>query len=190
MSEQTKNMDEIKLSEGLQVQTNPQDLHNETSSFWTQLCTSTNRNLIPLIRRKSNFIIELISSLVILIVYIVLYLINYYSDNYRYSHKLFSLNSIILNKYFNSSKIRILETNSESKEDIIFGVIILYFTFISYSGFTLSAVVREKEKNIKHLLYLSGNNMYCYWLGFFFVVIIKYFFLFFICFSILCFFFC
>ena len=63
--------------------------------------------------------------------------------------------------------------------------IILYFTFIGYSGFTLNAVVKEKEKNIKHLLYLSGNNMYCYWLGFFVVDMIKYFILIIISFSIM-----
>ena len=152
VSEQTKNMDEIKLTEGLEIQNNPQDLHNETSSFCTQLCTSIKRNMIPLYRSKSNFIIELISSITILFIYAI---------------------------------IQIINSRENKDENIKNGIIILYFTFIGYSGFTLNAVVKEKEKNIKHLLYLSGNNMYCYWLGFFVVDMIKYFILIIISFSIM-----
>ena len=110
--------------------------------------------MIPLYRSKSNFIIELISSLVILFIYAILFLLNNGIGRFE-------------------------------RSDIAICVIILYFTFIGYSGFTLNAVVKEKEKNIKHLLYLSGNNMYCYWLGFFVVDMIKYFILIIISFSIM-----
>ena len=72
VSEKTKNMDEVKLNEGLEIQNDPQNLHIESSSFKEQLFQNLKRNLIPLTRNKTNFIIEVISSFAILIVYILL----------------------------------------------------------------------------------------------------------------------
>ena len=107
-----------------------------------------------------------------------------YDKNYDYNNdfmvslsssiylKSFGINSIILNEYFNNSKTPKLKLNSEELMQLN---VLLYFSFIIFSGFTLSTIVKEKEKNIKHLLYLSGNNIYSYWLGFLVVDMIKYF---------------
>ena len=120
--------------------------------------------------------------------YVILYGISVYTANTytNFNQKLLGMNTIILKEYFNSSNTKRLK--SAEDDVLILGPILLYFTFVSYSGFTLSAVVKEKEKNIKHLLYLSGNNMYCYWLGFFFVDIIKFSILIIISFGIMLFF--
>ena len=56
-----------------------------------------------------------------------------------------------------------------------FGSIIFIISLISFSVFGLNKIVKEKENNIKNLLYLSGSNMYSYWYDFFIVDIIKYF---------------
>ena len=272
VSDQTKNMDEIKLSEGLEIQDNPEDLHNETSSFCTQLYSNIQRNLIQFKRNKMSFTFELFSSLIIIIIIGIFGLVykiseketftksskinkiyfnkqiinnlnesifiekkklsfkiidspiiyknniisNYllsdfksirnvsnnnmkifiyenntnvmflfiYDKNYDYYNnfmislsssiylKSFRINSIIFNEYFNNSKKPKLK--SSHPDDFLLFNCVFYFTFISFSGYTLSTIVKEKERNIKHLLYLSGNNMYCYWLGFFVVDIIKY----------------
>lgn len=81
--------------------------------------------------------------------------------------------------------------NENLKTDNIFvfficGDIFLIITFLSFAGNILNPIVREKENNIKHLLYLSGGDMYAYWLGFWLVDIIKCLILIIICFGILC----
>ena len=67
----------------------------------------------------------------------------------------------------------------------IFSIIILAISFFTFSGFSLNQIVKEKEKNIKHLIYLSGGNMYSYWLGFLLMDLIKYSIVIFISFIIL-----
>ena len=68
---------------------------------------------------------------------------------------------------------------------LFFKLVILMFTFISFYGFGLNRIVKEKETNVKQLLYLSGSNMYSYWFGFFIVDIIKYFIIIILSFSII-----
>ena len=109
VSEKTKNMDEVKLNEGLEIQNDPQNLHIESSSFKEQLFQNLKRNLIPLTRNKTNFIIEVISSFAILIVYILLFQTYVVNDNSKYKDfsKLLSSNVIYVDKetkdYFEKS---------------------------------------------------------------------------------------
>ena len=42
-----------------------------------------------------------------------------------------------------------------------------------YLGTIIAEKIRERAKNIKHILYLSGSNMWSYWFGFYFVDLIK-----------------
>jgi hypothetical protein len=282
-------MDEVILNEGLDIQNNPQYLYNESSSFKEQLYANIKRNLIPLMRSKSNFIIEAISSLSILIVYILLFQTYIFGDNSKYKDytSLLSTNNIYVDKetkeYFENSffvkhkkldikykllnfqptyknninetiqsfrnefykknklyneKIAIFkhETNdkieffllyqqgnnyyknlmntlassayfsslgintiifdeyanfpvsktSYDKDEFAFSSsIILVISFLSFSGFSLNIIVKEKEINVKHLIYLSGGNMNSYWLGFLITDMIRYLILIFIAFFVL-----
>ena len=42
-----------------------------------------------------------------------------------------------------------------------------------YLGTIIAEKIRERAKNIKHILYLSGSNMWSYWFGFYVVDVIK-----------------
>ena len=47
------------------------------------------------------------------------------------------------------------------------------FGFVIFLGGLMLEKIKEKRTNIKHLLYLSGSNIWSYWLGFFFVDYLK-----------------
>ena len=98
--------------------------------------------------------------------------------------KKLGINAILFEEYANFPKN--LNCNKEFETDfIIYSLSILIFSFISFSAFSLNQIVKEKETNVKHLLYLSGANIYSYWLGFLVIDLIKYFIFLLISFSIL-----
>ena len=45
--------------------------------------------------------------------------------------------------------------------------LINFFGFVVFLGGLMLEKIKEKRTNIKHLLYLSGNNIFSYWLGFY-----------------------
>ena len=47
------------------------------------------------------------------------------------------------------------------------------FGFVIFLGGLMFEKIKEKRTNIKHLLYLSGSNIFSYWIGFFIVDYIK-----------------
>ena len=51
--------------------------------------------------------------------------------------------------------------------------IISIFGFVIFLGGLMFEKIREKRTNIKHLLYLSGNNIFSYWIGFLIVDYLK-----------------
>ena len=51
--------------------------------------------------------------------------------------------------------------------------VINFFGFIIFLGGLMFEKIKEKRTNIKHLLYLSGSNIFSYWIGFYFVDYIK-----------------
>ena len=112
---------------------------------------------------------------------------NYYKNlmNTIISSAYFSslgINTIIFDEYANFPVAK----SSENKFLFaVFGIIILAISFFTFSGFSLNQIVKEKEKNIKHLIYLSGGNMSSYWLGFLLMDLIKYSIVLFISFLIL-----
>ena len=63
-----------------------------------------------------------------------------------------------------------LEKNSSSF--IIIGLSVI-FGFLIYMGGIAYEKIKERNKKIKHLLYLSGCNMWAYWGGFFIIDFIK-----------------
>ena len=284
----TKNMNDINLSEGLQIQNNPQDLHNEFPSFFSQIKIYFRKNFIQLYRNKINFLIDLILSLTIFFIFFItlksyidmgntsytnyLRLLTsnsiYVTDNTKeylkksisiskkvspsyenikftpstgnntdigikffaaqfYSYSNYYNEKAATFKYGNNSNITFLllyqnayyrdimitlisssyladlginaiifdewaqfpNENLKTSNIFVFficGDIFLIITFLSFAGNILNPIVREKENNIKHLLYLSGGDMYAYWLGFWLVDIIKCLILIIICFGILC----
>jgi hypothetical protein len=56
---------------------------------------------------------------------------------------------------------------------LIIVVLITLFGFVIFLGGLMFEKIREQRYNIKYLLYLSGNNPWSYWLGFFVVDFIK-----------------
>ena len=75
------------------------------------------------------------------------------------------------------------ELKSENEEDLFYiidnSLILIVTCFINFFGYVIflgglmSEKIKEKRTNIKHLLYLSGNNIYSYWLGFYITDYIK-----------------
>ena len=51
--------------------------------------------------------------------------------------------------------------------------VISIFGFVIFLGGLMFEKIREKRTNIKHLLYLSGNNTFSYWIGFLIVDYLK-----------------
>ena len=60
----------------------------------------------------------------------------------------------------------------------ILSILFIFFSLILYGGVALAPIVRERCNKLKHMLYLSGGNMWAYWLGFLVVDLFKYFILF------------
>ena len=56
---------------------------------------------------------------------------------------------------------------------LIIVCLISLFGFVIFLGGLMLEKIKEKRTNIKHLLYLSGSNLFTYWLGFFIVDYIK-----------------
>ena len=51
--------------------------------------------------------------------------------------------------------------------------LINFFGFVIFLGGLMFEKIKEKRTNIKHLLYLSGSNIFSYWVGFYIVDYIK-----------------
>ena len=62
---------------------------------------------------------------------------------------------------------------------LFYSIIMLWNSFISLAGYMINTPLKERIKNIKHLLKLSGANIFIYWLSILIVDLIKY--LIFIC---------
>ena len=56
---------------------------------------------------------------------------------------------------------------------LIIACLISIIGFIMFLGGLMFEKIKEKRTNIKHLLYLSGSNIWSYWIGFFIVDYIK-----------------
>ena len=56
----------------------------------------------------------------------------------------------------------------------IISIAMIWYSFISFINNMLDNPINDKLNNIKHLLYLSGENMIAYWIGFIIVDLIKF----------------
>ena len=64
--------------------------------------------------------------------------------------------------------------NMEEFIMIFYSILMLWNSFISLSGYMLNTPLKERIKNIKHLLKLSGANIFIYWFSLLLVDLIKY----------------
>ena len=81
----------------------------------------------------------------------------------------FGIDATIFSDFEDKSSDK-LEKNSSSF--IIIGLSVI-FGFLIYMGGIAYEKIKERKKKIKHLLYLSGCNMWAYWGGFFIIDFIK-----------------
>ena len=114
------------------------DLMLQPASFCSQLCFQLYRNVLPIYRNITLFILELIGSLICSYMLTIFYVDIFYE---RISHH---FGPIIL---------------------IIYGFSIL-FGFILYLGGIIYDKIKERKTKTKCLLYLSGCSMWSYWCGF------------------------
>ena len=85
-----------------------------------------------------------------------------------------SVSSFLKNEYgINAIIFPEITYTNENNEDITSIITSVYlgvmalFTYNIYIGFVVADIVKEKKNGMKHLLYLSGVNMFSYWFSFF-----------------------
>ena len=100
-------------------------------------------------------------------------------DSYLYANMILLFSAFLKNEYdIDASILSKFEIFESEKNNNIF-VFLLFFYIGSFLGFIifLSGLIpekiKERIKNIKHLLYLSGCNLWSYWFGFFIVDFLK-----------------
>ena len=86
--------------------------------------------------------------------------------------KEYGINAAIFDKIVNTrtNDINISQTQISIMFSLCFGCTI---SLCIYLATIIAEKIRERSKNIKHILYLSGSNMWSYWCGFFIVDILK-----------------
>ena len=109
-------------------------------------------------------------------------------NGYFYANSMLFISAFLKNKYdIDAVILHEIELNAMSdnglkesawnffKDFIVLIVICLIslFGFVIFLGGLMFEKIKEKRYNIKHLLYLSGSNIWSYWLGFFIVDYIK-----------------
>ena len=109
-------------------------------------------------------------------------------DGYLFANTMLAVSAFLKNSYnIDAVILHELELNSFSdngfrekvwnffKDFVVLIVVCLIalFGFVIFLGGLMFEKIREKKNNIKHLLYLSGSNIWSYWLGFFIVDFIK-----------------
>jgi ATP-binding cassette subfamily A (ABC1) protein 3 len=109
-------------------------------------------------------------------------------NGYFYANTMLFVSAFLKNNYnINAVILHEIEMNALSDNGILESIwnflkdfivliivcLISLFGFVIFLGGLMFEKIREKRNNIKHLLYLSGSNMWSYWLGFFIVDYIK-----------------
>jgi len=83
--------------------------------------------------------------------------------------KEYEINAIIFNK-IEMKEERNNDDYIISKTIIYIGILIGYIIFL---GGLINEKIKERKTKIKHLLYLSGNNLWSYWIAFFIIDYLK-----------------
>ena len=77
------------------------------------------------------------------------------------------------NKVKGDSSVQSLVNLFTNSFVLILVCLISLFGFVIFLGGLMFDKIKEKRTNIKHLLYLSGGNIFSYWIGFFIVDYLK-----------------
>ena len=109
-------------------------------------------------------------------------------NGYFYANTMLFVSSFLKNCYdIDATIFPTIEFNSVSgdadtgnlvnmfKDSIVLIIVCLIslFGFVIFLGGLMFEKIKEKRTNIKHLLYLSGSNIWSYWLGFYIIDYIK-----------------
>ena len=122
----------------------------EPSGFCLQLMSQLYRNLLPIWRNKTLFVLEYLGGLAI---------------------------SYMFTFFFRGIFLQMSHSKESNLEDDIMVVTVIgisiIFGFIVYLGGVVYEKIKERKYKIKYLLYLSGCNMWSYWVAFFIIDLIK-----------------
>ena len=106
--------------------------------------------------------------------------INNDKNGYFYANTMLFVSSFLKESYnidatiFDEITYKMASGNEDKLSNILSDSIVLiivcfinFFGFVIFLGGLMLEKIKEKRTNIKHLLYLSGNNIFSYWLGFY-----------------------
>ena len=110
------------------------------AGFWPQLCSQLCRDLLPIFRNKTLFVLEYLGGLTCSYVF-----------------------TIFLKELF-------LGENGGLNGIVVLSIIL---GFIVYLGGIVYEKIKERKTKVKYLLFLSGCNMWSYWVAFFIIDFIK-----------------
>ena len=110
-----------------------------------------------------------------------------YGQGYLYANAILIVSAFLKNEYGIDATLFYdmeIERHFYNREDfgsltiviLIIVCLVCVFGYTIYLGGIANQKIKERINNIKHLLYLSGNNPWSYWIGFFIVDFIKLFF--------------
>ena len=116
------------------------EFRQEPAGFWLQLCSQLYRNLLPIFRNKTLFILELGGALTCSYI-ITIFFVEQFIDSYD--------DSI----YIDTTTL------------VFFGLSIVVGYIVYLGGFVYDKI-KERKTKTKYLLYLSGCNMWSYWCAF------------------------
>ena len=107
-----------------------------------------------------------------------------YRHGYLYANIILIVSAFLKNEYGIDASLFYdmeIERHFYNKEDLgsltivilVIVCLVCVFGYTIYLGGIANQKIKERINNIKHLLYLSGNNPWSYWIGFFIVDFIK-----------------
>ena len=114
----------------------------QPAGFCSQLCSQLYRNLLPIVRNKFLFILEYLGGLACSYVFTFFFKGLFYDDSYK---------------------------GNASSDSLMYIGISIILGFIIYLGGVVYEKIKERKNKIKYLLYLSGCNMWSYWVAFFII---------------------
>ncbi len=143
------NIKEMKyINHNAELQENVLEQHIQPAGFCPQLLSQLYRNLLPIWRNKSLFILEYLGGLTI-----------------SYIFTFFFKEVFIGNTDYDNFE--------KDKSTVVIVGLSIFFGFIVFLGGVVYEKIKERKYKIKYLLYLSGCNMWSYWGAFFIIDFFK-----------------
>ena len=140
------------------------------AGFCPQLRSQLYKNLLAIRRNIIKLILEYLGSIIVGYIFLIAFskLFRKKGDDYYLSIKNNKKVKIFSNFEIKSFlKKKVINNDSDI---IIVGIMFGYYIFLSSLVFEK---IKERRTKVKHLLYLSGCNMYSYWVAFFIIDFVK-----------------